>query len=111
MKRRIWNQKLYYICSRRAEVKGGCSAKIISAAELKNALLEYIQIQTERAAQYRDKQICFEKSFAFRIRENYIDNRLRLLKSELKELESAKSGFQREMDFNYTYTMAECIII
>jgi hypothetical protein len=112
MKRRIWNQKLYFMCPRLTEARKGCQSSAISAENLLHDIFDYIHVEIERAALYKTKQADFEKSFPFRYKEAYIKSRLSLLSSRLTKLKSAKSelrikAMERELYTAVDYFMHE----
>jgi len=107
MKRRVLNQKTYYACPRSVEVKNGCIGKMISAIALKSDIFDYIQMQIEQAEDYREKQMRFEKSFAFTMRENYINDNLRELSLRLSNLESSKADLFDKVSNESVYTIED----
>jgi DNA invertase Pin-like site-specific DNA recombinase len=110
MKRRVWNQKLYYLCPRLTEARRGCFSRAISADNLKKDIFECIQTEILRASQYKAKQSEFERSLKFKLQTDYVDSRLLIAKSKLSKFRSAKTKLYLKVFEGETYILSDYFI-
>lgn len=87
MKRRHVNGNTYYICPRYTEAKDACTAKRISEASLADDIFDSILLEIEKVGAYREKQLEYEQSLAFKIKNNNLQKRSVRLANELESLD------------------------
>ena len=96
MKNQRVNGFIYYICPRYSEAKNGCTAKRISESELLADIYESILLEIERIKACHKKQLEYEKSFAYKIKNNHLREQIIHLSKNISDMERALRNYYED---------------
>jgi hypothetical protein len=97
MKMRHTNGITYYICPRYAEAKGACTAKRIKKTEIFDDVYDKIMYEIEKIGNYREKQIEYEQSVAFQVKNAHLNNRSLALSNEIEDMDIPLRGYYEDL--------------